>query len=402
MTSADSVFAGSPRRLFGVGLMLLAWVVTRLALIDETFLGITPGDVELYRSWAESLIEGGSPAIDPAFTYPPGASGLMFVIFSIAPENFYRAFTLLALAADFTILIVLWLRSRSADTRVPMAPWSWIIMGFAAGSLMYQRFDIFAALLAVLAVLTVRRSVYTGFWAGLGFVLKLWPELALLGLRSRAMPKALIVNIATIAAFWISAQLIWGDAFGFAANALDKGLAVESMVAFPFLLARKAGAPYQVSDLEGLYAVLGPGTDLTATLATLAGLVSILFLFLLRFLQRIDLASPGDVVLLGLLIFIATNKFNSVQYGIWIAAITSAALSFKESRVRGPAILLTLMLLLTSQAVWPNFIPLTGGSPVFLAIHGLRLLLLLASLAWVVKIVVWDCRTSVRSSRLET
>jgi antirestriction protein ArdC len=82
--------------------------------------------------------------------------------------------------------------------------------------------------------------------------------------------------------------------------------------------------------------------------------------------------------------------FNSVQYGVWIAAVTAGALTFTGSRVRGPAVLLTLMLLLAAGAIWPNFIPLTGGNPIFLGYQGVRLVLLLVAVAWLAKVIFWD------------
>ena len=99
-----------------------------------------------------------------------------------------------------------------------------------------------------------------------------------------------------------------------------------------------------------------------------------------------------DHMLLAVLIFVATHKINSAQYGVWIAAMTAGALTFSGSRVRGPAVLLALMLLLAAGAIWPNFIPLTGGNPIFLGYQGVRLVLLLVAVAWLAKAIFWDQR----------
>lgn len=291
--------------------------------------------------------------------------------------------------ADFAILIALWWRVRSTTGPQRFAPWAWVVMAFAAGPLIYQRYDIFAALLAVLALLTLGRPMVSGAWAGIGMLVKLWPEIVLLGLKGKALGRALLTNVLVIVLGWGALHLVWGDSWGFVPNVLNKGLAVESTAAYPFLVARGLGSSHTVTDQFGSYEVVGPGVDLAATATTAIGVLLLLLLFALRLAGRLSGAAPGDLVLLGVLIFVATHKINSVQYGVWIAAMTAGALTFASSRVRGPAILLTLMLLLASGGIWPNFIPLTGGNPIFLGYQGLRLLLLLAALIWLAKSIFW-------------
>lgn len=306
-------------------------------------------------------------------------------VFAVAPENYYRAFTLLAALADFAILVALWWRVRSGTGQVRLAPWAWIAMGFAAGPLVYQRYDIFAALLAVVALLTLGRPLLSGAWAGFGTLVKLWPEIVLLGLKRKALGKALLINAFVVFVGWGVLHVVWGDSWSFIANVLNKGLAIESTAAYPFLMARGLGSSHVVIDQFGSYEVVGPGVEWAATATTVMGVLILLYLFAMRLVGRLGHAVPGDLVLLGVLVFVITHKINSVQYGVWIAAMTAGALTFANSRVRGPAVLLTLTLLMASWGVWPNFIPLTGGNPIFLAYQGLRLVLLLAAVTWLAK-----------------
>ncbi len=391
---ATSPASGEPfgSSVVNAALLLLAWLVTRAILMSGTFLGDVPGDVAAYQRWAGDLASGASPAADLAYVYPPGALGVISGVFWIAPENYYRAFTLLASSADLAILVALWWRVRSRTGQPSVAPWAWVVMGFAAGPLIYQRYDIFAALLAVAALLSLSRPLVSGTWAGLGLLVKLWPEIVLLGLKGKALGKALVANALVVALGWGVLHVVWGDSWGFIPNVLNKGLAIESTTAFPFLLARGLGSSHAVTDQFGSYEVVGPGVELAATLTTLIGVLVLLALFGLRLAGRLANAVPGDLVLLAVLIFVATHKINSVQYGVWIAAMTAGALTFSGSRVRGPAVLLTLMLLLAAGAIWPNFIPLTGGNTIFLGYQGVRLALLLVAVAWLAKAVFWDQR----------
>lgn len=368
--------------VIGVGLLFTCWIVTRAILLAQTFGGDVPTDVSAYARWAGEASAGAAVALDSAYVYPPGALVVFTLVDAMAPDNYYRAFTLIAFLIDFVILAVLWWRVRSAAFGQRVAPWVWVVMGFAAGPLMYQRYDIFSALFGVLALLAVSRPVWTGIWSGAGLLVKLWPEIVLLGLARKNFWRGLAINVVVVVIGWILLHLIWGDSFGFVANVLNKGISVEATAAFPFLVARGLGTSHGVTGQFGSWEVIGPGVDLAATATTVLGIVLLIGLFVLRMAGRLENTAPGDVVLLALLIFIATHKINSLQYGVWIAAMTATALVFASSRAQGPAVILTLMLLVADQVIWENFVPFISGNPLLLGYQGLRLALLLAALVW--------------------
>jgi hypothetical protein len=79
---------------------------------------------------------------------------------------------------------------------------------------------------------------------------------------------------------------------------------------------------------------------------------------------------------------VATHKINSLQYGVWIAAMTATALAYSSSRARGPAVLLTLSLIVANDVIWAHFVPFISGNPILIAFQGLRLVLLLAATVW--------------------
>lgn len=367
----------------GALLLVVAWLVTRGVLLAQTIDGAVPTDVSAYQRWASELSAGVPPALDSAYVYPPGAPVLFALTDALtSPESFYRMFTIVAALTDFVILLLVWQRVRvDADWRI-VAPWAWVVMGFAAGPLMYQRYDIFAALFAVLALLAISRPVRAGLWAAVGLLVKLWPEIVLLGLSKRDIWKGLVVNAVAVTVGWLILHFLWGDSFGFVANVMNKGLSVEATAAFPFMLARALGTSHGVTGQFGSWEVIGPGVDFAATATTVVGVLLLVALFLLRIAGRLDHAAPGDVVLLGVLVFVATHKINSLQYGVWIAAVTAAALSFSGSRAWGPAVLLTFMLLVADQVIWDTFVPFISGNPLLLAYQGMRLAFLLAALVW--------------------
>ncbi len=367
----------------GALLLVAAWLVTRGVLLAQTIDGAVPTDVLAYQRWAGELSNGVPPALDSAYVYPPGAPVFFVLADALASAGaFYRVFTVLAALTDFVILLLLWRRVMlSADRRL-VSPWAWVVMGFAAGPLMYQRYDLFAALFAVLALLAISHPVRAGLWAAVGLLVKLWPVIVLLGLSKRDFWKGLAVSAAAVAISWLLLHVLWGDSFGFVANVMNKGLSVEATAAFPFMFARALGTGHGVTGQFGSWEVTGPGVDLAATATTVVGVVLLVAIFLLRAAGRLEDAAPGDVVLLGVLVFVATHKINSLQYGVWIAAVTATALSFSFSRAMGPAVLLTFMLLVADQVIWEAFVPFISGNPLLLAFQGVRLALLLAALVW--------------------
>ena len=366
----------------GVVLLLSAWIVTRAVLLAQTLGGDTPLDVVAYAKWATLLRSGGSPASDTAFVYPPGSNIVFLSLSLVSPASAYRAFTLLAVLMDFLILLCLLLFARRNRDASLTSSWAWVVMGFVVGPLIYERFDVFAALAGCIAVLSLSRPLLSGGVAGLGFLVKLWPEIALLGLPRSRLLKGILANLVVVAVGWTSLELLFGDSFGFIRNVMNKGLSVEAVAAYPFLVLRALVGTHGVTGQFGSWEVTGPGVALAATATTAIGVILLAGILVLRIAGRLEEASPGDVVLLGVLIFIATHKINSLQYGVWIAAMTAAALAYSSSRARGPAVLLTLSLVVANEVIWTHFVPFISGNPILIAFQGLRLGLLLAATVW--------------------
>jgi hypothetical protein len=188
--------------------------------------------------------------------------------------------------------------------------------------------------------------------------------------------------VVVVAVGWTSLHVIFGDSFGFIKNVMNKGLSVEAVAAYPFLVLRALVGTHGVTGQFGSWEVTGPGVALAATATTLVGVLLLAGILVLRIAGRLEQAAPGDVVLLGVLIFVATHKINSLQYGVWIAAMTAAALAYSSSRARGPAVLLTLSLIVANDVIWAHFVPFISGNPILIAFQGLRLVLLLAATVW--------------------
>lgn len=370
------------KSIVGLSLLLTSWLVTRGVILAQTLDGDVPLDIVAYLKWAKMLGDGGSPASDTAYVYPPGSNVIFLLTNFFGPGASYRAFTIVAATLDLMILLGLSLASRRQPRSRLLAPWAWVIMGFASGPLLYERYDIAAAVFCCFAVISISRPMLSGGLSGIGFLIKLWPEIAILGLPRSQILKGLAVNLLAIVIGWTTLEVFFGDSLGFLRNVLNKGLSVEAVAAYPFLLLRALTGSHGVTGQYGSWEVIGPWVSVTALLTTILGIVLIASLLLLRVLGRLELASPGDVVLLGVLVFVASHKINSLQYGVWIAAMTAAALVFTSSKALGPAILLTLSLFVANEVIWTHFIEFISGNPILIGFQGLRLLLLLSATAW--------------------
>ena len=366
----------------GLFLLLGSWLVTRSALLAQTLQGDVPLDIVAYLKWAQTLGAGGSPAGDLAYVYPPGSNVVFLFVNLFGGVNSYRAFTLLAASIDLAILAGLILATRRQPRSRLLAPWAWVVMGFAVGPLLYERYDVVAAAFGCFAVLSISRPMLSGGLSGIGFLIKLWPEIAILGLPRSRLLRGMAVNLLAIVIGWVPLEAYFGNSLGFLKNVANKGLSVESVAAYPFLLLRAFTSSHGVTGQYGSWEVTGPGVSIAALLTTILGILLIAGLLLLRMLGRLEFAAPGDVVLLGVLIFVASHKINSLQYGVWIAAMTAAALAYSSSKSLGPAILLTLSLVVANEVIWTHFVEFISGNPILIGLQGLRLLLLLTATVW--------------------
>lgn len=382
LTSAQRVIALRGSSVTGLILLSLSWLVTRGILLAGTLSGIVPADISAYERWANLLRDGQAPAQDSAFVYPPGSLVIFLGGGSFGEFSYFRSFTILAILADLILLLALVAFALRSPQGSLLGPWAWVVMGFAAGPLLVERYDVFAALLGAAAVLVLSRPVLTGVLAGVGFLVKIWPEIAILGVARQRLVRALGVNLLVVVVGWVLLQGLFGNSFGFVPNVLNKSVSVEAVVAYPYLVLRELSGTYGVTGQFGSWEVTGPGVALMGSVSTALGIVALAVMLLLRYCGILDHVPPGDIVLLGVLIFVATHKINSLQYGVWIAAMTAAALAYRSSRTLGPGVLLVLMLIVTNEVIWAQFVPFISGNSFLLGFQGLRLTLLLAAGIW--------------------
>jgi hypothetical protein len=304
----------------------LTWLLVRLAgLAAIAGLGGYPAadnDVLRYSFWAGFVHAGFLPWSSFPVEYPPGI--LPFFALPGRMFGYELEFILLAFVADALVLTML----RRTSPR-GLGQWLWLVAPVALGTTFWLRLDIFVAAMLVGFVVAIRSGRWRAAGACLGYacLLKLWP-LVILAVAWRVIPAEGRRRIAGWCLGVILAATLpviaWGGGSGLLAMLNyqgNRGLEVESVAAYPFMLAWSLGhnvAPaYGHATME--FAVGGIAGAL-ASLALPAALVALGTYVWRAARARVSIAS---LTLLCTLVVLVASKMMSAQYIVWVLAITA-------------------------------------------------------------------------------
>lgn len=377
----------------------LVWVAARaIALITVDLTPWMLGDLDIYQEWTVPLAEGTFPADDRTWQYPPGIAPL-FMLADLNPIDFRWAFTLLILATDALVMAAL----QVAHVRRPgtrwLGLWLWALAGIIVGSIMMVRFDTVPTLFAVVAVLMVARPALSGASAALGFTVKLWPALMLLIVPRRALPRTLAGFVVTTAVILAGFALVFDDSLSFLDNQQARGLQVESVGAYPYLLFSIIGGQVAFGLRYGSIQVLMSGAEPVGLVLTVFGLAVLALLGWWRLSGRLEDVPPGDVAMTVMLVSVATSRVYSPQFNVWLIGIAAVAMLDARTRLRTVAWIVVALSLLT-QVVYPwSATQLVTGGEKVIAVQGLRIIGLLAALAIALWTVLrWSHRAADRTA----
>lgn len=423
------------RRARTAALPMACWAWTRGVLLLFTY-NVVPyishgdivGDVKTYNRWSQAFASGHFPLHDPQWQYPPGAAFVITLprlVRSLTGLSYYTSFYAIAVLADLiTFLLVVYRCWHTAEWRggeseaesgeteagasrqpVPIGgaqridrpidytgAWAYVVAIFMIGPIVYGRYDIVVAMTATLGlVVSTGSAAWTwrlrGVAIGAGTLLKLWPAALLVGLPKRIDGRRALLwtgLAALLPTLALTAAL--PGSFSFLAGQQGRGLEIESVLASPFLLARRAGYPGVVRHQYGAFQITGPGIGAALTcceVLTVAG-----FAWLLWWRRRANLA-PGrwsttryyDAALVAVLVAIVTSRVLSPQYLVWVVALIALCLTRPDSVVTGPCWLLLAAISLTQlefPLLFPRLIADGHWAPWFVA--GRNLMLLVATL----------------------
>ena len=380
-----------------VGLVLVAWLISRLLLVAWAT-GSLPypdgslviNDVKLYAEWSDLLVTGRFPVGDDMWQYPP-AAGIVFALAGILGPNPVAAFLGIALLADLAILLLLVVAGRRRGVGLDAA-WAWVIAGLLVGPVFVARFDVLPTLFAVAGLVLLSRPLLAGASLSVGTLLKLWPVLLLIAIPRRALPPA-IAGFAVATVLVLGAVLLWSDgAVAFLGEQGSRGLQIESVGAWPFMVVNALPVEVPTEFRYGSMEVDLPVTVPLGLVITVAGFAVIGAFAVLRLLGRLEGVAPCDVALATLLVSLVTSRVLSPQYSVWVAGIAAVTFLDPASRTRRAVWLLVPSVLVT-QVIYPfGYGSFTEGSWWGVALQSIRVLLLLAATVIAVSVVVRGAR----------
>jgi uncharacterized membrane protein len=314
----------------------------------------------LYFNFANQIMQGSLPYRDFPLEYPPFS-----LFFFILPRLF--ASTYIPYAVLFEIEVVVFVLIglfviNDIARRLGRAPWKMLtvytLAVLAMGPITGQQYDIFPAVLVLLAVYSFWRGKHEISWGllALGTLAKIYPIVVaplflIYYIRNRqyryiwsGLLAFLLISLVILLPFLIlSPHSLWG-VYSYHDQ---RGIQLESTYSSFLLLADKLG-------LVAVHPTFGFGSwnvsgSIENELATSSTFILILFLLLAYFYiyirtrqEKIDVMQTGAFSLLAVLIVLITSKILSPQYLIWLIPL----LPFVTGRWR--------------YAVWTIFVVIGG------------------------------------------
>ena len=367
----------------------VVWAALRLGLVGIV-LGWVPwpeqvNDLAIYRQWALGPLAEGRFPDDPMWQYPPLA-GPVFRLGTSLPGD-RLGFVLLFLAFDAAIMAMLAGQANRTGRTGGRTLWAWAAL--ITGPLLLARFDVVPTAAALAAVLVAAAHPgAAGALSAVGAWLKVWPLLVLAGVRRRDLPRAAVGVLAASGAIAGWLLLTTREPFAFLSGQAQRGLQIESVAAWPFLVARLAGADVAVVYQYGAHEVLADGVaevaraSLVATLALL-GLVAVQ-----RLRGRLEEHPAADVALAAVLFSVVTSRVFSGQYFIWLLALGAASLGTPGTRMRRCVALLVASGAAT-QLVYPwLYTALLENNPWAVLVQTVRVVLAVAAAVVAMQVLV--------------
>ena len=378
--------------LFGLALILIF-----LVLFNTLYKTPYTASV-LYFNYASYVINGGIPYRDFGFEYPPFAL-VFFLLPRLLTPNYGLFATLFEIETLVFSLIGL-LLTYQISRLLGKTPWKmltvYILAILAVGPIIARQYDIFPAIMVLLAVYYFETGRHKTSWAilALGTLTKIFPIVLapvflIYYLRNRLYKPiwsgiitfALINLVIAIPFFTIGQDAIAGL---FKYHAM-RGIQVESTYSAFLLAAEKLGLTRVTLVYNfGSWNLAGPLPDILAHVSPYLTL----FVLLAAYWYTYRLIKPGEsqffrigpLSILVITLVLITSKVLSPQYPIWLVPLFSLILS----RWRYPVLVTFILIGGLTYFIFPDqYLALLNLHPLLVFILLIRdcLIILLAVLA---------------------
>ncbi len=366
------------------------WGVLRVLLI-AIIAGWIPwpeqvNDLTIYADWAQTSLGSGRFPTDEMWQYPPLA-GPVFLFGAWLPGQ-RMGFVALFLAFDALIMAMLSIAARGTSRTAGVRLWA--LLPLLVGPLLLARFDVVPTAFAVAAVLLVARPMLSAVLASTGAWLKVWPILVLAALRRSDLPRAAAGAVAASVVIAGALLATMAEPWSFLTGQRDRGVQIESIAAWPFLMARAFGAPVEVVYRYGAHELDAAGVDLVARIATGATVVLLGTVALQRLRGALERIPGPDVALATVLFSVVSSRVFSGQYFIWLLGLAAVCLGDPDTRMRR-TVLLLIGAGAATQMIYPwLYSALLEGNPVAVLVQTIRVGLTLAATGTALGVLLAD------------
>jgi hypothetical protein len=350
----------------------LLWGILRATLV-AIILGWIPwpeqvNDLQIYADWSADSLRHGQFPTDERWQYPPLAGPVLLIGWLLPGERL--GYVLLFLACDAAIMALLSNQARRSGAVGGRRLWA--LAALITGPLMLARFDVVPTALAVAAVLVASRPLASGALAATGAWVKVWPALVLAGLRRADLPRGVLGAVAASAAIAGILLVTTRDPLSFLSGQAQRGIQIESVAAWPFLIARAAGADVTIAYQYGAHEVVAGGVGMAGALAATMTVLLLGLVAVQRLRGALDGLAAADVALATVLFTVATSRVLSGQYMIWLLGLAAVCLGVPVTRMRRTVVLLVAAGAAT-QLVYPwLYTALLEGNPAALVVQTVR------------------------------
>ena len=362
------------------------------------------GDVvNVYKPWVDAI----GPqtkwlGVAQPWVYPFVAWAPIIVARWLIPFDYLQSWMLLATLLNLVAVgqLVRWGRRTQAFAA------AWFYLAFVAllGPVAITRLDGISVSLAIIGIASLLRASdqiasridatrFALVWFTIAAWIKVWPVALVLSVlqKGAALRAQILVIGATCLVILGLGVVLGGDAnlFSFVTTQTDRGLQVESPIAFIWVAMATAGAAHSIVYFDTplmTYQVSGDGVAIVSSLMSLVqfGAVAITA-FLMWRASKTNVRLNQIMVLTALtatLDLIVFNKVGSPQYQLWLAAPVVLGLALGLPKWRVPTIAVLMLALLTHQVYPLHYNEMLTLQPYAVALLGLRNLILIALLVW--------------------
>jgi hypothetical protein len=317
------------------------------------------GDVVIYQFWANALLQQDVVAYaGVGIEYPPGSLPVLALPEVLrGPLEYRTALVWLLVAIDAFGLVGLLTATRRWGSS--LGPWLWTLLVPLLGPIAYTRIDLFPAVLTIWSMASAASGAWfaSGAWLGFGVVTKVYPAFLLpaaflaAAQRRQFVNGAVLLMLAPLVPFVASLPDVWRSVAGYH---LERGIQIESLWASGLLLASRFGYPVQVVFNFGAFHVEAPTAGLLKLISSLLSLAALGAGTWLawRAVPRGDAARLAAALFVTLTLITAVGSVFSPQFVLWLIGLGAVAACARDCPVRGPAIALAPVALLT-QILFP-------------------------------------------------